>query len=737
MTSAANKETVRTICRYCAVCCPVFMDLEDGRVTGLIGDPDDPAYHGYTCKKGRELPGHLYNPARLLSPMRKISDGNHEAVSSEEAITDIAGRLSRIIAESGPNSVAIYAGTYGVQQPVGLMTSSLLKAIGSQMFFNPGPIDQPGKFMAMAYHGKWRGGSPTFPEADTWLFMGTNPLVSKLGGLPTQNPGWHLNQAKKRGVNIVVVDPRRSDIAKHATIHLQPRPGEDPTIMAGMVRLVLEEGLYDSEFVAEHCRSIDTLRKHVAPFTPEYVAERADIPVEDFIAATRLFAAGQQTGANAGTGSNMSPRGTLTEYLLACLLTLCGFRKREGDSVANPGVLVPRSPPRAQAIAPFPAYGYPPFLKGRGLSNSACGLPTSALPDEILLEGEGRVRALICIGGNPMAAWPDQIKTREAMQKLDLLVSLDPKITQTGYYADYVIAPKLAPEIPTMTYDMEELETHLGSWGYPDPYGAYAKALIEPPAGSDLLEDWEFFYRLGKAMGLQLEVATGMHRILEGDAPIVVTPLDMETQPTTDEMFDLVTAGSRIPLDTLRQMEKGDVFPDPDIKVLPREDGCETFLELGAEDMMRQLDEVLAGPVVEDDDDFAFRLVNRRTANTLNSQGRDQAPLVLKHPHNPAYMHPDDISDLDLAAGSLIAITSRRTTIHAVVEVDDNLRRGIVSMSHAYGVDLERANDNPGMPLAVSMGAHTGALASADLDYEEPHTGIPRMSAIPVSLSPA
>ena len=111
-------------------------------------------------------------------------------------------------------------------------------------------------------------------------------------------------------------------------------------------------------------------------------------------------------------------------------------------------------------MAPTAAWGFPPKLRTRGLSNTACGLPTGALADEILLEGEGQIRALFCLGGNPLTAWPDQIKTRAALESLDLLVVLDPKLNQTARYADYVMPPKLAPEMPALTYDFEELESH-------------------------------------------------------------------------------------------------------------------------------------------------------------------------------------------------------------------------------------------------------------------------------------
>jgi anaerobic selenocysteine-containing dehydrogenase len=718
------------------VSCPVFMEIEDGRVVSVIGDKDDPAYHGYTCRRGRDLPAHLYHPNRLLRPLRRTASGEFESTSPETAISEIADRLRAIVDESGPQSVALYAGTYGVQQPGSLLSGAFLRALGSQMSFNAGPIDQPGKFMAAALHGKWRGGNPAFGDADTWLFVGTNPLVSHLGGLPTVNSAWHLQRARKRGIKLIVIDPRKSEIAEHALIHLQPAPGEDAVIMAGMVRIVLAEGLFDAAFVEQNTRNLDVLRRYVEPFTPEFVAERADISAADLIEATRVFASAATGGASAGTGANMSPRGTLTEYLLACLVTLCGFRLRAGDRVSNPGVLVPGGPRRAQPMAPFPAWGYPPTLRARGLSNTACGLPTGALADEMLLEGEGRIRALICYGGNPLMAWPDQLKTREALEALDLLVVLDPKLTQTGQFADYIIPPKLAPEIPVMTHDFEELEMFVPNWGYTLPYAAYCGALVDPPEGSQLLEEWKFFYLLGREMGFQLEVITGLTR-LEQEPPMQVTALDMQKTPTTDELFDIVTAGSRVPLSEIRSYESGRVFEDPDAVVVPREPDCDGFLELGNDEMMRQLDEATRGPL-EGDDEFPFRLVSLRTPNVLNSQGRDQEKLVSERPHNPVHMHPADMQALGIEPGTLVSITSRRATIHAVVKESEKLRRGVVSMSHCYGIDLERLgpDGDPGAPQPCSMGLHTGALASADLDYAEPYTGIPRMSAIPVHLAP-
>ena len=251
---------VHAICRYCAVSCGVFLEIEDGRVVSLIGDKDNPAFHGFTCSKGRDLPSHLYHPKRLLSPLRRSARGGFEPISNHTAISEISDRLQAIVDEYGPGSVALYSGTYSLGPPASMLTAAFMQALKSPMSFGCGSIDQPGKFIASALHGGWRGGSQPFANAETWLFVGTNPLISKLGGVPTINPGWHMHRAKQRGIKLIVIDPRRTETAKKALIHLQPVPGEDALILAGMIRIVLEESLFDQVFVEENTRNLEVLQ---------------------------------------------------------------------------------------------------------------------------------------------------------------------------------------------------------------------------------------------------------------------------------------------------------------------------------------------------------------------------------------------------------------------------------------------------------------------------------------------
>jgi anaerobic selenocysteine-containing dehydrogenase len=178
--------TSHAICHYCGLSCAVKAEIDDSegrrRLVSLIGDKHDPAYHGYSCTKGRDLPELLAHTDRLLHPLARNAEGGFDRIESDKAVGQAARRLKEIIDESGPDSVAIFEGTYSLQPPLAVVSRSLAAALGTSMKFSTGTIDQPGKVLAKALHGTWRGDMPAFTEADAWLLVGTNQEVSKLAG---------------------------------------------------------------------------------------------------------------------------------------------------------------------------------------------------------------------------------------------------------------------------------------------------------------------------------------------------------------------------------------------------------------------------------------------------------------------------------------------------------------------------------------------------------------------------
>ncbi|TMA34095.1 MAG: molybdopterin dinucleotide-binding protein [Deltaproteobacteria bacterium] len=721
------RETVPSYCRFCFNACAMLVDLEDGRPVAVRGDKSNPIYQGYFCVKGQQLIAAQRHPERLLCSQKRGADGAFAPIPSAQAFDEIARQLVRIRERHGPRAIALYSGTYSTVNPAsGPVATAWMKALGSRMAFNSNTIDQPGKALAQALHGMWMAPFQDFATSRVALLVGINPLVAMSGGIPQGNPGRFLSDALARGMQLIAIDPRRTETARRATLHLQPRPGWDAAIIAAFLHVILREQLQDAAFCTENVSGLAALRAAVEPFTPEWVAERADLPAAQIAEAARVFARAGRGVATAGTGPNMSGNGTLLEYLLLCLNTLCGRWLRAGERVANPGAVVPQFPAAAQAVGPWKAWGFGEKLRVRGFTNTAAGLPTTALADEILLDGDGQVRALINLGGNPVAAWPDQIKTIAAMKKLELLVQIDIKMSATAKLAHYLIAPRHSLEMAGITLNQDYLALYGVGFGYPEAYGQYTPAIAEPPPGSDVVEEWEFFYETAKRMGLSLELR---QMGLVGPAKGEPVPLDMAHKPTSEEIFAILLRNARISFDELRRHPHGAVFPDPPVFVAPKQPGWQGRLEMGSAEMMDELARLAENASARSEPaDYPLRLISRRMMTAYNSSARDLPALRAKWPYNPAFMHPAELARRGLAPGDVIEIHSDHAHILGVVEEDATLREGLISMSHSFGDAPERDAD------VRAIGANTGRLTSVERDYDR-FSGLPRMSNIPVRIA--
>jgi len=722
--------TQPSICRFCHSACGILVDVEDGRPVRVHGDRDNPAYRGFCCIKGQQLPDQWAHPERLLHTQKRMADGSHQTIPLDAAVDDIATRLHEILERHGPRSVAMYTGTYSIANPATMpVAMAFMDAIGSSMHFTSNSIDQPGKAVAQALHGSWLAPTPPFDQRDVALLIGTNPPVTMSGGVPLANPGREFTDALGRGMRFIVIDPRRTETAQRAHIHLQCRPGEDIPLVAAILNVILREDLLDAEFANDNVTGLDALRTAVAPFDPERVARRADVSVDDLIESARLFARGRGV-ATAGTGPNFNGQGTLFEYLLLSLNSICGQWSRAGEPVPHPGTLAPPFPAIAQAAPPRQGYGYGQKLRVRDIANCDGGLQASALAEEILLEGDGQVRALLSVGGNPAAAIPDQLLNVRALEQLELLVHVDIKLSATASLADYVIAPKLPLEAPGMTLTQDLITFYAAGMGYRDAYAQYTPPIVSPPPGAEVVEEWQFFYALAKRMGLPLAIRPAPLTGTTSDAQTV--PLDMKRAPSTDDIFNILTQDARVPLAQVKKHPHGAFFPEPAITVAPREAGWEGRLDVGNAEMLADL----AGVARSLDDSetgagYPYRLVCRRLFTTYNSSGQDLEQLQRKWSYNPAFMHPDDIASETLAAGDLIEIASENGAILGVVQPDATLRQGLVSMPHSFG-GLPKQQDK----RVREAGTNPGRLLRVD-DSIDRYTGQPRMSNIPVRVKAA
>jgi len=710
-------QTHKSFCRICQAFCAIEVDVDEGRVLEVRGDRSDPMSQGYTCVKGRQLPHEANDPGRLHTSLVRTGRGAFAHIASERAMDEIAQRLSDIIRRHGPRAVATYSGTAAYfNAPTLPVVKAWHRGIGSPMNCSSVTIDQPAKIIAVGRHGFWGGGPHAFATADVVMLIGNNPLVSALhqmGGPPGFQPN-ALREARRRGLKLICIDPRRTETARLADVHLQVQPGEDPTLLAGMLRVILTESLHDAEFCRAHTQGCEELRATVDRFTPEYVERRAGVPAEQMMAAARLFAAGRRGCASSGTGPDMAPRPNLTEHLIYCLNTVCGRWSREGERVNVPSILTPWLPRPAQAFSPemLPAEINLALnterSRIRGLRQVYGELPTAALADEILEPGEGQVRALIVVSGNPVAAWPDQEKTVRALDALDLLVCLDIRMSATCRRAHYVIGCCH----PLERDDLTDFQDRL----YERPYAHYTRAVVS--AQGDVVNEWTFFAGLARRMGTRIELAGG--------------PLDTERLPSTLDVLGLIYPGAKVPVATIAEHEGGHVFDEVEVVVSPPIPGLEGRLQLMPDGIGEELGDVLAEPVRQPgrygkDGSFSHLLICSRLKHVMNSIGHDWPHTPAHGTFNPAYVHPDDLEQLGLASGEVVEIVSEDGSARTIVEASDEVRRGVVAMAHAFGGD-------PGAESDVRrVGGSTSRLISAEHDYD-PIAGIPRQTAIPVRL---
>jgi anaerobic selenocysteine-containing dehydrogenase len=321
------------------------------------------------------------------------------------------------------------------------------------------------------------------------------------------------------------------------------------------------------------------------------------------------------------------------------------------------------------------------------------------------------VKALINIGGNPIVAFPNPDKMARALDGLDLLVSIDIRMSQTAKRSHWVLAPQMCLERDDIT--------NLSEWWFEEPYARYTQALI--PAPGETLDEWEIMWELCRRMGVPMPTAGG-------NVPMPVAGGDpaLNVKPTKTEFLDLMSATCRV----LPSQVKADtpdgrhiIYPEHSLVVEPGDPESEVRFDLVPDTLADELRATLekAG------DDFPFRLTSRRSPHVFNSSGHQYEALAKKGPTNYAWMNPADMAALGLADAQLVEIAGRRGSLKGLVKADPDVRPGVISMSHAFG---DVGEDGAAV---ARIGATTARLVDETVDFD-PITGQSLQSAIPVSV---
>lgn len=709
-------ETKKTFCRFCHVFCGMEVDVEQGRVVAVRGDRDNEVTRGYTCQKGRAEVERVYHEDRLLAPERR-DEGGWTQLTKTRALDEVSERLGDIVARHGPDSVAVYTGCGGHRTSAGgpWFVRRWLEALGSTKMYTSFTIDSPS--LVVAGNRFFGGPVPVnlldVDRAECVMWVGTNPVASHQLNMPQSSPSARMNAARKRGMKMIVVDPRRSDVARQADIHLQVKPGEDATLLAAMLKVILDRGLQDDEYCEKYVSGIPELHEAVKPFDLEYAEKRSGVLGSLIEEAAVMFATARTGGANSGTGLHMAGHHNLTTQLVMTLNGLCGRYDRPGGMNRTEGALGRSFDSSMQAVP----LASPPKSRIRGISalNGLFGsyfeMPTNTLADEILTPGPGQIRALIVNGGNPALVLSEEASVQKALEDLELLVCLDLFRSATAESADYVFGVRH----PFERADVAKLNDA----SYPFPFGHYTAPMIGGP--EETIEEWEVFWELAMRLGI----------------PLRVGKLTIDAKPTTDELLDEMYKHARLPVSEMRKHPSGIAFEGRTTTaggVIPNMIGHpDKRMAAGHPAVIAELREVLAEPVITGggyapDEEFGFRMITYRMKEVYCTQGQNLPSLRAKRRYNPVLMHPESMQALDLEDGDAVWVENDYGRVEGFAEASQDVGPRTIAFAFGWG--------NPKDPRPASeKGSNVQRLIPDDWRYDSV-TGLALQSAVPVNVRP-
>lgn len=417
----------KTFCRICEAHCGLLIARDnDGRISQIRPDKNHPISQGFVCAKGLRFMQIADHPERLLRPQQRQPDGTLQATSWDAAYAAIGQQLRAIIDQHGVHAVAIYFGTPMIHNTLSILTLyQWVRALGTRNLYSAASQDNANKFMAQKIiHGsEWMMPIMDIEHANFALLLGTNPIVSQ--GTFVHMPGGTraYDAFIKRGGQMVVIDPRLSESAKRWGGHIPIKPGTDVFLLLALLNELAD---LQSDNQAEGLAELVSL---AADYPAARAAALTGIPEKKIVELARQL----QTAASAtiltGVGLNQGPFGTLCVLLTQAIAYLTGNFDRQGGLLFHPW---------ANILQPLVGLK-PQNSRIGGYTSQAGGLPCGILGDEILQEGEGQIRALVVVGGNPLTSAPDEAKLRRAFANLELLVCIDLFANETGALADFLL----------------------------------------------------------------------------------------------------------------------------------------------------------------------------------------------------------------------------------------------------------------------------------------------------------
>jgi anaerobic selenocysteine-containing dehydrogenase len=682
-------------CNLCEAICGVVVETEGSQVVSIRGDSQDPFSRGHICPKATALGDIYHDPDRLRRPLKRDGDSWTE-MGWTEAFDLVGSELRAIRSKHGPDAIGGYQGNPTVHN-LGLLTfgQALFRRLGTRNLYSATSSDQlPHMLSSLLMFGhQLLLPVPDIDRTEHFVLFGANPMVSN-GSLMTA-PGIkrRLRRIRERGGRVVVIDPRRSETAAVADEHLFVKPGTDALLLLAMLNVLCSEGLVDFGRLASHVRDEDRVRAVAAKFPPQRVASTVGIRAETIERLARDLAAAGSAVCYGRMGVSTQQFGGLCSWLINILnLVTANFDEPGGAMFTTPAVDLPALAARAGLSGSFDRYQ----SRQESLPEFGGELPVSALASEIETPGSRQIRALIVSAGNPVLSTPNGARLDRALESLEFMVSIDFYLNETSRHAT-VILPPTSP----LEHDHYDLAFNMLTVRN---VAKLAKPVFE--RATDQRHDWEIALELASRLetsdsSLGRTAARFARLVGRSLGPRALLELGLRLGPYGGFLqggigvrrLDKLSHGIDLgPLE--RRFPKRLFTEDSKIALAPK-----PYL-----DDIERLERAI------DSNDTGLVLIGRRDLRSDNSWLHNSPRLVKGKPRCTLLIHPDDARERDLAAGDVAKISSRVGTLEVVVNISDEVMRGVVSLPHGWG------HGRPGVRLSIA--SENAGVSANDLTDE-------------------
>ena len=739
------------VCPLCEATCGLEIRTRGREVIGIRGDDDDVFSRGFICPKAYALKELDADPDRLRAPLVR-RNGTLAPATWDEAFAEIERRLGAVIRERGRDAVAVYLGNPSVHSlALSLYGAVFVRALGTKNVFSASTVDQMPKQVAVGlmFGTMLSTPVPDLDRTDYLLMLGANPFVSNGSLMTAPDVPGRLRAIRQRGGRVVVVDPRRTRTATEASEHHFIRPGTDAYFLFAIVHTLFAEGLVRLGRLAEHTVGVERVEALARPFAPEVVARRCDIDAATIRRLARELATTERAAVYGRIGTCTQEFGTLASWLVDVINLLTGHLDELGGAMFT----------RAATGSPH-TRGTPGKGKGVRLGRRRSRvreapevygeLPCACLAEEIETPGDGQIRALVTVAGNPVLSTPNGERLDRALDTLEFMVSLDIYVNETTRHAD-VVLPGLSP-LEQSHYDVILRQLAIRN------VATYSPATFEPPA--DQVPEWRTLLRLaaiaaGQGDGADVDALDDfvVAQRVEQDVAAPASPIHgrnpaeilaaLAPRRGPERLLDLMLRtgpygdafGAKSDGLTLAHLEARphgiDLGPlEPRIPEVLRTPSGK--IELAPEPIVADVERLRAALDDGASANGKMVLIGRRDLRSNNSWMHNLHVLVKGNPRCTAQMNPADAARLGIADGDVTRVTSRVGTIELPAEVTDTVMPGVVSIPHGWGHDLR------GVRLKVAA-EHAGANSNrlADELALDPLSGNAVLNGLPVAVERA